>query len=191
MLKIHFIEGDIDNLFYVISGNPDEYCHQGFKLVVKDEVFYNENVYKWFPNPTLFKEELTRDKKKLLGVSFEKEGYIMFAIAPKCYILKFSKNDDDQDVKKMKGVSSRLNDSIDFESYMSCLLKFSVPVSKINRGFKIIKSDLFTHTRQMLKYIQVKKAISGSALDKRIVLKNHAYARFLHNLTKDDYYVLE
>jgi hypothetical protein len=27
-------------------------------------------------------------------VSFEKEGYIMFAIAPKCYILKSSKNDE-------------------------------------------------------------------------------------------------
>jgi hypothetical protein len=33
-----------------------------------------------FPTQTY----LNRDKKKLLGVSFEKEGYIMFAIAPKC-----------------------------------------------------------------------------------------------------------
>jgi hypothetical protein len=66
---------------------------------------------------------------KLLGVSFEKKRYIMFAIAPKCFILKSSKNDDDQEVKKMKGVSSRLNDSINLESYKSCLLKSSVPVS--------------------------------------------------------------
>jgi hypothetical protein len=55
----------------------------------------------------------------------------MFAITPKCYILKSSKNDDDQDVKKMKGVSSRLNDSFDLESYKNCLLKSSVPVSGI------------------------------------------------------------
>jgi hypothetical protein len=82
--KIHFIEGDTDSLYYEISGNPDEDCHQGFKHVVKDEVFYKKNVYKWFPNPTLPKEELTRDKKKLLGVRFEKEKYIIFAIAPKC-----------------------------------------------------------------------------------------------------------
>jgi hypothetical protein len=47
---------------------------KGFKHVVKDEVFYNENVYKWFPNSTLTKDELTRDKKKLLGVNFEKKG---------------------------------------------------------------------------------------------------------------------
>jgi hypothetical protein len=96
--KIHFIEGDTDSLYYAISGNPDEDCHQGFKHVIKDEVFYNKNVYKWFPNPNLPKEELTRDKKKLLGVSFEKEGYIMFAIAPKCYILKSSKDENDENV---------------------------------------------------------------------------------------------
>jgi hypothetical protein len=45
--------------------------HQKFKHVVKDEVFYNENVYKWFPNPNIPKKDQTRDKKKLLGVSFE------------------------------------------------------------------------------------------------------------------------
>jgi hypothetical protein len=44
--KIHFIESDTDSLYYAISGNPDEDCHQGFKHVVKDEVFYKENVYK-------------------------------------------------------------------------------------------------------------------------------------------------
>jgi hypothetical protein len=70
MLKILFIEGDTDSLHYAISGNPDEDCHQEFKHALKDEVFYKENVYKLFPNPTLPKEEQTRDKKKLLGVSF-------------------------------------------------------------------------------------------------------------------------
>jgi hypothetical protein len=108
-------------LYYVISGNPDEDLHQGFKHVIKDEVFYNENLYKWFSNPNLPKEKQTRDKKKLLGVSFEMEGYIMFTITPKCYILKSSKNDNDENVKKMKGVSFRLNDSIELESYKSCL----------------------------------------------------------------------
>jgi hypothetical protein len=83
MSKIHFIESDTNSLYYAISGNPDEDCHQGFKHVVNE-------VY-----PTFSKEQQTRDKKKLLSVSFEKEGYIMFAITPKCYILKSSKNDDD------------------------------------------------------------------------------------------------
>jgi hypothetical protein len=178
-------------LYYAISGNPNEDCHQGFKHVVKDEVFYKENVHKWFPNPSLPKEELTRYKKKLLGVSFEKEGYILFAIAPKCYILKFSKNDDDQEVKKMKGVSNRLNGSIYLESYKSCFFKFSVPESGINHGFMVVESDPFAHIRQMVKYEQKKKAINGGALDKMIVFENYAYAPFFSNLTKNNYYVLE
>jgi hypothetical protein len=73
LTKILFIESDTDSLYNAISGNADKDCHQGFKHVVKDEVFYKENVYNWFPNPTLPKEELTRDKKKLVRVSFEKE----------------------------------------------------------------------------------------------------------------------
>jgi hypothetical protein len=58
-------------LYYAISGNPDEDFHQAFKHVIKDEDFYKENVYKWFSNPILPKEEQTRDLKKLLSVSFE------------------------------------------------------------------------------------------------------------------------
>jgi hypothetical protein len=60
----------------------------------------------------------------------------------------------------MKCVSSRLNDSIDLESYKNCFLKSSVPISGINRGFMVVESDPFTHTRQMVKYVQRKKAIN-------------------------------
>jgi hypothetical protein len=65
--KIHFIEGDTDSLYYIISGNPDEDSNQGFKHVIKYKAFYKENAYKLFPNSTLPIEEQTRDKKKLLG----------------------------------------------------------------------------------------------------------------------------
>jgi hypothetical protein len=44
--KINFIEGDTDSLYYAISGNPDEDSHQGFEHIIKDEIFYKENVYK-------------------------------------------------------------------------------------------------------------------------------------------------
>jgi hypothetical protein len=91
----------------------------------------------------------------------------------------------------MKGISSRLNDSIDLESYKSCHLKSCVSASGINRDFMVVESNPFTHTRQMVKYFQRKKAINGSALDKMIVLENHVCTPFLPNLTKDDYYVLE
>jgi hypothetical protein len=82
--KIYFTEDKTDSLYYTISGNPDEYCHQGFKYVIKDDVFYKENMYKPFSNPISTKEEQTRDKKKLVGFTFGKEGYMMFEIETKC-----------------------------------------------------------------------------------------------------------
>jgi hypothetical protein len=145
-------------------------------------------VYNLFPNPTLPKEELTRDKNKFLGVSFEKEGFIMFAIAPKYYISKSSKNENDESVKKTKGVFFRLNDNINLESYKSCLEQSSVPVMGINRGFMVVESDTYSHTRHMVKYEQKKKAINESAMDKMIVLENHCCVTFLPILTEEVYY---
>jgi hypothetical protein len=113
MGKVHFIEGDIDSLHYAISRDPEKNCHQRFEYVINDEVFYKENVYKLFSNPQLG----TKDKKKLLGVSFEKEGYMIYAIAPRCYILESSKSNDKEVVRKMKGVSVRLNGDMDLMSY--------------------------------------------------------------------------
>jgi hypothetical protein len=55
----------------------------------------------------------------------------------------------------------------------------------------VVESDPFTHTIQMVKYVQRKKTINGSALDKMIVLENHASTPLLSDLTEDDYYVLE
>jgi hypothetical protein len=81
----------------------------------------------------------------------------MFAIAPKCYILKSSKNENDESIKKMKGVSFRLNDNIELESYKSCLLKYSNPVMGINRGFMVVESDPYSHTKHMVKYEQMNK----------------------------------
>jgi hypothetical protein len=57
----------------VIPGHPEKNCYQGFEYVIKDEVFYKENVYKWFCNPQLW----TRDKIKLVEIIFEKEGNVM------------------------------------------------------------------------------------------------------------------
>jgi hypothetical protein len=178
MRKVHFIEGDTDSLYYAISCDPEKDCHQGFEDAIKDEAFYKENMYKWFPNPQLG----TKDKKKLLGVSFEKVGYVMYAIAPKCYILKGNKTSDKEDVRKMKGVSVRLNDDIDLMSYKSCL-ESSVRMMAINRGYMMIESNPLKHIRRMEKYKQRKNVVNGLALDKMIVFKNYPCAPFLPNLT--------
>jgi hypothetical protein len=50
MDKIHFIEGDTDSMYWAISDNKEKNYEQGFKYVIKDEKFYNENVYKFFPS---------------------------------------------------------------------------------------------------------------------------------------------
>jgi hypothetical protein len=55
----------------------------------------------------------------------------------------------------MKGDFSRVDDNIDLESYKSCLLKSTAPVSGINHGFMVAESDTFTHTIQMVKYVQM------------------------------------
>jgi trehalose-6-phosphate synthase len=110
----------------------------------------------------------------------------MFVITPKFYILKSSKNENDEIVKKMKDISFRVNNNIELESYKSYKLKSSNPVIGINRDFMVVESDPYSYIRHMVKYEQKKKAINSSALDKMIVLENHSCAPFLPNLTKED-----
>jgi hypothetical protein len=100
MRKVDFIEGNKAILYYVISRDQEKDCNQGFEHVIKKEAFYKENMYKWFPNPQLG----TKYKKKLFGVSFKKEEFVIYAISPKCYILKRSKKRSKEDVRKMKEV---------------------------------------------------------------------------------------
>jgi hypothetical protein len=100
----------------------------------------------------------------------------MFAIAPKCYILKSSKIENGERVKKIKGVSFRLNNKIELESYKTYFLKSSNHIMRINRSFMVVK------------YEQRKNTINRSTLEKRIILENHSYTHFLPNLTKEDYY---
>jgi hypothetical protein len=106
----------------------------------------------------------------------------MYAIAPKCYILKGNKTTDKEDVRNMKGVLVWLNDDINLMSYKS-RLESSVVV--------MIESNQFSHSRRIVKYQQKKKAINGLALDKMIIFDNHASAPFLPNLTAEDYVVLK
>jgi hypothetical protein len=52
MDKLNYIEGDIDGIYFAVAGKltdlPEVDRMQDFKYVIKDEKFYNENVYKWF-----------------------------------------------------------------------------------------------------------------------------------------------
>jgi hypothetical protein len=46
----YYVKGDTDSLYFTINGKPDEEINQGFKHIITDEKFYNENVYKWLPS---------------------------------------------------------------------------------------------------------------------------------------------
>jgi hypothetical protein len=110
--RFHDVEGDTDSLYFAISGSKNESIIQGFKHIITDEKFYNENVYKWLPshlyssdnlNPTFETaiEKMGFDKK-LLEYAIEKQSRHMIALAPKMYT---AFNDDSTVSLKLKGVS--------------------------------------------------------------------------------------
>jgi hypothetical protein len=110
--RFHYVEGDIDSLYFAISRDKNEGIKQRFKHIITGGKFYNESVYKWLPsdfyssdnsNPTF---ETDIDKmgfdKKLLGYAIEKQFRHMIALAPKMYT---AFNDNSTVSLKLKGVS--------------------------------------------------------------------------------------
>jgi hypothetical protein len=106
------VERDTDSLYFAINGKVNEGINQGFKHILTDEKFYNENVYKWLPsdfyssdnsNPTFSSpiEKMCFDKK-LLGYAIEKQSQHMIALVPKIYT---AFNDDSIVSFKLTGVS--------------------------------------------------------------------------------------
>jgi hypothetical protein len=125
MSRIHFIEGDTDSMYWAVSGNLDESYQQGFKYVIKDEKFYNDNIYKFAPssfystnhnNPTFNTTfERVQFDKKLCGLEIEKHCECMIALAPKMYTCF---NSNKTVGVKSKGVNGRQNklDKEDFKT---------------------------------------------------------------------------
>ena len=156
MNKIHFIEGDTDSAYWAISGNPNEDFHQQFKYVIKDQEFYNEHVYTYFPKPGAGIE----DEKKLLGLAIEKEGENMIALAPKCYTIWNGENEIK--AMKLKGVSLKKN-KLTKEDYKTSLNN-TTPGKNINLQLK---------NNQMSKLTVNKNALTGKHT-KMIVLENQS-----------------
>jgi hypothetical protein len=131
MDKIHFMYLDTDSMYLAIAGNPNDNYKQGFKHVIKDPKYYDENVFKFLPwdfycvdeknRPRLdTKEERIAHEKKLLGLAVEKEGTHFIALAPKCYT---NWVEDGKVTLKCKGVSLKQNKHITKDSYMDILEK--------------------------------------------------------------------
>ena len=119
MDRIHFIEGDTDSMYWAIAGDPTRDCHQGFEAVIKDKAFYDKNAKYFFATT-----DAIADKKKLLGLSIEKEGDNCIALAPKCYTIWT--DDEVQPVAlKVKGVKKDAN-KLTYNDYVDVLMSGSI-----------------------------------------------------------------
>lgn len=175
--RIHFVEGDTDSSYWAISGDPNEGCHQGFKHVIKDQKFYDENVYKWFPNDTIADQFLRKaDEKKLLGVSVEKEGTEMYAVAPKCYYIETAKGS----TSKVKGVS---NSNGFLKNDYKKVLNDNEVIKGRNMGFYMKKVD---GEFEMVKLEVFKDAITPTH-DKMYCFANNSCAPLIKGFTDKDY----
>ncbi|KAA6400597.1 MAG: hypothetical protein EZS28_003873 [Streblomastix strix] len=101
MDNIHFIEGDTDQAYLAISGNPNEDFTQKLNAVVKVRDFYNENAKYFFP--TIRGD--VYDEMKILGLAIERQGPLMIALVPKNYII--FKNYFDESKIKLKEVNQK------------------------------------------------------------------------------------
>ena len=82
-------------MYQTVAGSESADYQQGFKFVIKDHKFYNDNIYKYAPsgfytsnfsNPVFNSEiEKIQFDKKLLGLAIEKQCENMIALAPKTY----------------------------------------------------------------------------------------------------------
>jgi hypothetical protein len=99
-------------LYFAINGKVHEGINQGFKHIITDEKFYNENVYKWLPNDFYSSdnsnhtfetdiEKMAKDKQ-LLVYAIEKQSQQMIALSPKMFT---ASNDDSIVSLKFKGVN--------------------------------------------------------------------------------------
>jgi hypothetical protein len=149
MTKIHFVEGDTDSMYFAIAGDCNEDNKQGFKHVIIDEKFYNDNVYKFFPsnfystnnsNPK-FKTGLEKKEfdKKLGGVELEKQCDAMIALAPKMYsCLNLNSNDFETLTTHVKGVSKNIQSKITPNDFVDMFKKQNI-VEGTTIQFQLIK----------------------------------------------------
>jgi hypothetical protein len=179
MNRVHFIEGDTDSSYWAISGNPDKDYHQRFQYVIENKYYYNHYYLQWFPNPLGGVE----DEKKLLGLTIEKEGEGMIALAPKCYC--FFTSLKDKITRKAKGVQINRNPDINLDSYKSVLINNNM-LFATNVGFRTIPEE--NNTYSTVKYEQHKIALSAKVLDKMVIFFNHqSCAPLIFNFITDNY----
>ena len=146
--RLHFIEGDTDSAYWAISGDPKDDNKQGFKHIITDHEFYNNNIFKFMPSdfytsdescrPKLStKLEVKRHEKKLLGAAIEKQGDNFIALCPKCYTYWDSAPESKAVGCRCKGVSKAQNKNIlNKSSYIDVLFN-QTTISGINTNLTL------------------------------------------------------
>jgi hypothetical protein len=144
MNRIHFIEGDTDSMYFAVAGSLHEDNTQGFKYVIKDEKFYNDNIYKFAPSgfystgakPTFAsKLEQKQFDKKLLGLEIEKQCDNMIALAPKMYSCS---NGSVSIISKCKGYR---NNKLKFDDYNTIVVK-KQSITGINHNLQLHNNQM-------------------------------------------------
>jgi hypothetical protein len=166
--RIHTIQLDTDCYYCAVAGDPALGINQGFMSVVKDKKFFEENRYKFFPNP----EKGKVDEKKLLGMAIEKEGNFMIALAPKCYYIHTVRGP----TIKNKGVGKR--NKLTKEEYVDNLEKGEVSHA--------VNVNLRSNRGVMGKEVIRKVAVSG-VHTKMVVLDNHSCAPIVFGINPTEY----
>jgi hypothetical protein len=140
--RFHFILCDTDSVYFAVAGDPNEGLLQGFKHIISDREFYENNYWKWLPREGGDKF----DEKKLLGAHIESQGCEVIAIAPKCYNKnEMVKNEKENmwievEVNKMKGITAPEAKKLTRDDFMR-VAKDGETIYALNRGLQFRKLE--------------------------------------------------
>ncbi|KAA6375763.1 MAG: hypothetical protein EZS28_028710 [Streblomastix strix] len=157
--KFHFVYGDTDSMMIAVAGNPNKDYNQGFSEIIIDQQFYDENFYKFFPDPS----KGVYDEKKLLGVVYKHCGSSLIALAPKNYWLLEDLDKKHPQTVKLKGLNLKSNPQINKDAYEDNIRNGTVVQDK--------NISLRLHQRKMSLIEVFKNGITGTHT-KMIVLPN-------------------
>ncbi len=182
--RFHFIEGDTDSAYFAVAGDDTKGSDQEFKYIIKNRAFYDENIYKFMPNPNI---NTIADEKKILGLCIEKYGENMIALAPKCYTI-FNSGAVTKALK-LKGVSLKKN-HITSDDYKDIIDNGGVKVGKNINLQMVMNNKIQSKISEMtMSKITVNKNALTGTHTKMIVLENQSCAPFIHGLTSGDYII--
>ncbi|KAA6378565.1 MAG: hypothetical protein EZS28_025908 [Streblomastix strix] len=163
MSRMHFVQGDTDNLTWAICGNVNRGPDQLFEEVIKDQEFYDR-----------YKDCVYTDngQKQILHIGIEKFSYNCIALSPKNYII----NDD----IVLKGVILNQNPQINEQTFIDCINNGTVTTA--------INTTLCQRKGTMSRLQMERNALTGSHT-KMTVLQNQSCLPFIKRINADKYLI--